>query len=354
MEIQDSLFDDTSSNMKEKEMPNFTVRELGPAGSGEGKLSHNPEKYPEGLLEHASELIRSQRCMAQITEEDDGCMDGRHAIRIAFPDGKGHFVIHEISEDDVHERAKMAGAGPMTGTMANLSAGKRGAHIDGDIESTCLYLAGCGVCGGSHTGPHGSEEKTDCGGNDAIVPITENGVRLGSRLEGRVSQHFELLGEQYSHADMAVVTERWHDALESGYFEGSTGVSRLGAMRRAMEKWQHEHPSEQPHSVVKDLDSDHQEAFIVYSYVEGYTFSQKKFRDLLHERYPEVPVEKLPEVFVLDIPRIQKIARAVCTDQNENLDTILYQQTLTGTLLYQEAALTTLEDGSMPRFVVMM
>lgn len=330
----------------------FFVQELGAVGSGEGKLGYSPERYPDGLLEYAGELIRNGDCMAEITEEDDGCMDGRHAVRVAFPDGEGHFTVHDVLDQDVHERAKMAGAGPMTGMMSYLSAGKRGEHVDGDIETTCLELATHGVCGGSHTGPHGSENKTDCGGNDAIVSIAENGVRFHGRLASQVEAHFDFLGETFQQNDIATVAHRWQDALVTGYFDGSTGVSRLGAMRRAMEQWQHKHPSERPHTVVKDLDGDHQEAFIVYSYDEQHTFSQRKFREMLQQKYPDIPTDTLPEVFVIDIPRIRRIAQAISTDENGVPDEQLYRQTLTGALLYQEAALTTLENGSMPRFAV--
>ena len=113
---------------------------------------------------------------------------------------------------------------------------------------------------------------------------------------------------------------------------------RLGAMR--------------PFAVSKHLKGEHREVAKVVNYVEGDTFSQNLYLQKMHESFPDVPIDQLPQVFALDVPRIVQIAKAKAAnypiEQRENKERAF----LYAGVAYQSATEATLTDGTMRTYVV--
>lgn len=131
--------------------------------------------------------------------------------------------------------------------------------------------------------------------------------------------------------------------LTTDYFSNSTGISRWDIVKNKIAEVQADHPSlSKPISVIKHLDSEHKERFIVKNFVQDKTFSQKLFRDKLATEYPDIDLNELPQVFVVDAWRVEKLAEAVST----------HEAALRIGMAYQEAALATLTDGTLRMFVV--
>ena len=58
----------------------------------------------DDVAQYAAELIRSGECMVDITETDDGCIDGRPAISLLYVTESGEFYEKPAYEGEGHER----------------------------------------------------------------------------------------------------------------------------------------------------------------------------------------------------------------------------------------------------------
>jgi hypothetical protein len=324
------------------------IRKTSGIAIGEGRLGYRPERYPEGLLERATELLISGECVVPVTEPDDGCIDGRHAVQVSFLDSHGVFAVHMIDEHGLnHERYKVTGGGALSGIVGEISQGKlKSGSIDTAITHLIMTLAKHTIFVGAHTGSHGHHEYTDCGGNDALEDIMRNAEKYEKELEASVRAAMLRNKEPFDKKVFDSVIGYWQEARANGFLTGSSGASRLEAIKRGIERVGAAYPSDKPRAVIKHLDNDHYEAFYVKNYLDNKTVSQKKFRDRLHAEFPDTPIDELPQLFVLDIVRLEHIAEAISESETE------YKLALTGMLLYQDAALLTLGDGTLHGFEV--
>ena len=115
-------------------------------------------------------------------------------------------------------------------------------------------------------------------------------------------------------------------------------------------KIQQKNGDESPVAASKHLRGGHREAFIVMNFSDGKTFSQADFRKKLLEQFPYVQEDDLPQVFVVDVPRIEYLARAMAKgrpDTDRAFETALFAG-----VAYQLATAATLTDGSLRTFAV--
>lgn len=117
-----------------------------------------------------------------------------------------------------------------------------------------------------------------------------------------------------------------------------------------------------PLAVIKHLRGDHKEDFIVINYVAGKTFSQAVMRRELKTSFPDMPDHMLPQVFVVDVPRIIQLA-GVIAEKNiaalrdsrpdvENPFEFATAVALQAGISYQLATACTLTDGSLRTFTI--
>ncbi|MGE5309871.1 MAG: hypothetical protein ACM3JF_02210, partial [Sphaerimonospora mesophila] len=308
----------TANNGNEEPMQ-YVINEVDSLGFGEGSLGYKPERYPDGVLKDAIDLIKSGECMVEVTDPDDGCMDGRHATKVIFMEGD-EFVTRPIEETGrQHDRSKVTGGGAIVGMMSFLSQG--GGSIARDPErpltpeqlltNVVIALGAEEVFVGAHTASANGDDATGCAANDAVDTVMRNGNEWRDNIIPMAIASLKRQGESPDLEMINTVLENWQSLLNRGFFDGSTGASRLKAIQDGIREFRKDNPSDKPRAVIKYLNSKHFEAFELRNFVPGKTFSQKKFRELLHTKYPDIDPDQLPQVFATDAWRVEQIAKAL-------------------------------------------
>lgn len=341
---------------KERTMQ-LVIREILPQGTGYGNpgVSISYEKQLKSgeltteIAEKSKEIIRSGECLKQVTDEDDGCIDGRPTEEVMFIDEDGNFyakhVSPELALEDVHIRQKVAGGGVVTGYAMQRGMGLQGESIDADFAATGAALNDAKIACGAHTGEHAHGDATDCGANDKVRTILENGVKFRSEIGGQVEALLGIAGVPFDEKTYNRVIDRWSSSLtDEAYFEGSTGKSRFDKIEDTIaDAQQRSADAAKPVAVTKNLGGDHKEDFIVVNYVEGHSFSQAHFAARLAEEFPEVNPAHRAQAFVVDVPRIVTLAQALSGD-----DEVKFAEALYAGVAYQLATAATLTDGTLP------
>lgn len=338
-------------NTEYEKNPTMLIQEIKPLGYGNpdasisyAKQIESGELRPE-VARKAVELIMSGECLVDVTEQDDGCIDGRTAAEVMFVNDEGEIETRPIM-DDAHERQKVAGGGYLTALAMYRALQGSSEHIDKDLARTVKHLSEQGVFCGAHTGAHGSDEKTDCGANDRVAEIFENGDHYQKQISADVAALLGVAGLDYDATVMQRVVSGWSMTLsEAEYFEGSTGTSRLDAIMGSIQALTAAQKPTRPLAVLKHLTGDHNEDFIYINYIEGKTFSQAKFREKLAEVFPDLRSSELAQIFVVDVPRIVTLAQAMGSNEEER-EIALYAG-----VAYQLATAATLTDGTLRNFV---
>jgi hypothetical protein len=335
-----------------------TATEVAPLGYGnpESKISYAKQmesgELTEEIAGYAAELIRSGECMQDITEKDDGCIDGRPAIEILFVDENGNLATRDIVDASNHERAKVAGGGYMTTLAMKRALDVPAGTVDEDLAGVVSTLTREKVYCGAHTGQHGHDDATDCGANDRFQPILQNGILYRQQIGETTDALLGVAGVEYDATISDKVLNGWSETLTNdAYFAGSTGASRFTVIEQGIKAAQEETGNfAKPVAVSKHLKGDHKEDFVVINYIEGKTFSQRLFADKMREKFPNVDDMKLTQTFVVDVPRIVELAQAFTKerdDSEEDFKTALYAG-----VMYQLATAATLTDGSLPNYII--
>jgi hypothetical protein len=335
-----------------------TVTEVPPLGYGnkESKISYAKQmesgELTAEIAGYAAELINGGECMQDITEEDDGCIDGRPAIEVLFVDENGNLATREIVDASNHERAKVAGGGYMTTLAMKRALDVPAGTVDEDLANVVGTLTREKVYCGAHTGQHGHGEATDCGANDKFQPILQNGILYRQEISETTSALLGAAGIEYEATIGDKVLNGWSETLTNNvYFAGSTGASRFTVIEQGIRAAQEATGDfAKPVAVSKHLNGDHKEDFIVINYIEGKTFSQRLFAEKMREKFPDVEESKLAQAFVVDVPRIVKLAQAFTKERENSEDD--FKTALYAGVMYQLATAATLTDGSLRNFII--
>lgn len=342
-------------------MKQYTVTEIAAPGFGnqEAKISHR-KSCENGTLNaemeaRMHEIIISGECMVRADVDDDGCFDGRPAELVTYVDDSGDLKTKPISfaAGDQHVRQKLAGGGYITGLAMKRGVEPAQGTIEEDLALTVDDLSEQNIHCGVHTGAQGNEENCDCGANHRIKDIFENGVLYGTEISGQVKGLLDFAGLPFSQTTMNSVFSGWASTVnQPGYFEGSTSMSRVGVILQRLHVAQKKLGASRPFAVSKHLKGPHLEVAKVVNYVEGYSFSQNLYLQKMHESFPSVPVEDLPQVFALDVPRIAQIAKAKAANYPPHERQEKEQAFLQAGIAYQSATEATLTDGTMRTFLI--
>lgn len=340
--------------------------ELDAPGVGNKNSSISVKKYEgsldkEALAKAVHEIVRSSECVVVCNHTDDGCIDGRCVIQLALPDSEG-FNIKKVDDNTGNERAKVAGGGLITSLAMYKALGEGVVSPEQDIIYIADEFAKKDIYCGGHTGIHGSEEqnKTDCGANDRFDEIIDTAIKNREQIAKVTELLVEPTGEGFSSDSLDSSFDSWSDILtKSKYFDGSNGSQRLEAIKNGILIAQENMPIDKKASVLKNLGGDHNEILLVVNYAKGRTFSQTKLRETLIEQFPGVDPNDLPQVFALDVWRIEELAHAVAdlpekatsrqrSDENRQER---FSRALHAGIAYQVATYATLTDGSLPVYV---
>lgn len=339
------------------------VIETKPLGYGnpEAAISYVKQKesgeLPADVEAAMVEAIMSGECLVEITEPDDGCIDGRTVARITYADASGAIHETEATPDDVHERYKLAGGGYMTALAMEFALNPPMGGIDEALKQVVTKLAEQDIYCGAHSGDHKKPEQhsTDCGANDKFETILENGLVYRDDIAKTADELLSVAGVEYSSKAQAEVADSWAHTLQlQSSFEKSTGESRYDTILGALKEAQAIEGDEKPLAVLKHLQGDHKEDFIVINLRAGHTFSQAKLRGEMREHFPDLPEYQLPQAFIVDVPRIVQLAEAVSNDagnKDEN-EADPFGTALQAGVSYQLATAATLTDGSLRVFII--
>ncbi len=328
----------------------YTVKEVSPLGVGnpESTISYmkqlnSGELTPE-VAESAVEFILSGEGMRQLTDADDGCIDGRRACRVVFVAESGEFDERPIEDPAEHLRAKVAGGGYITSLAMNVGLGESSGSIEQDLTTMVDDLAEANVYCGAHTGEHGHANATDCGANDKFPLILANGLRFQDAVTANTLALVREAGLNVEEALLEDVFANWKTAVDSQYGETSSGMARLDVIEDGIAKLQQtSEVKDKPVAVLKDLEGDHKEDFIIVNYRDGETFSQAALNEYLATRFPDTQAQ----AFVVDAPRIVTLAKALSGDDERG-----FHQAVCAGVAFQVATAATLTDGSLRTFIV--
>ncbi len=341
----------------------YVISEIAELGYGDPNAHISPDrKLRSGELsleavEAAAEIIKSGECMAPITKEDDGCIDGRQALSLLYPDS-GRLVKVDVDNPFKHKRAKVSGGGYITALAMKLALDPHVIDINGDLIGVAEHLTRLGIYCGVHTGGHGDETSCGCGANDNFDAILANLNNYSLQLNQTVRAWWSYCdtSEEYNE----VIEKKSNDGVATtlshkGYFAGSTGVARFKVIMEQIVKTQKQlGDTGRPLSVSKHLGGEHNEAFVIVNTVKDRTFSQAAFKEKLQQVFPDLAEEKLPQVFVIDVWRIVQLAHAMAEGRasQDLTENEAFQIALHAGLGFQLATLATLTDGSLRNFVV--
>lgn len=360
--------------MSKEHIAAANVTEISPLGFGnpEASISYVKQKesgeLPDDVENVAVEIIKSGDCLIDLTELDDGCIDGRTVIRVTYVDISGEVREVQAELSDRHERYKVAGGGYMTALAMEFAFHPPRDGIDALLREVAAYLAEHGIFCGMHSGDHqnASGGSTDCGANDKVLPIFVTAESFKTEISDTAESLIRVAGVDFDRRAQDSVEKGWATvARMSDAFEMSTGRSRYETVMGVLQEMQSTLAADEkkPLAVIKHLQGDHKEDFIVVNYVAGKTFSQAEFRSRLVAQFPDLPSDVIPQVFVVDVPRIVALARVSANKNLESLkqtlpeseldtaDELAFATALQAGVSYQLATAATLTDGSLRTFI---
>lgn len=242
---------------------------------------------------------------------DDGCGDGRPAAKVfRLIDGATGKVTEYFKKS--RRRAKVFGGGLIAASsMWRTISGnpQNGETVLGDRTFIAEKLKERGIEFGAHTDSHAKDEICGCGAIDKYPLITANAVKYKENIVGVLKA---LYGETYQDNEDAITTAfKTYGSLsqQEGYFSNASGRATMDLILGEG-------------AIVKELDKDHLEDFIVVNDVEGTTFDQRTLDRLLKER----GISEEAQAFVVDTWRGRMYADAVADIAAENLTDADMQQ----------------------------
>lgn len=339
---------------------NYKVTEIDSLGYGnpEAKISYKKKidsgEFQPEVIEKGVEVIKSGECMVDVTDPDDGCIDGRLTTHVLAPTMAGESFVDTETVDANHNRNKVAGGGYITSLVMKLALDPEVESLDEDLSEVARHLTEQGIYCGTHTGEHVHDDKNvDCGANDKFEQI----LRRGAGFMSEIGDTIRSITTQF---DLGVkfdddVIDQANAGLEgtlghADYFAGSNGKSRFKIIMENIAEVQKKANTDRAVSVSKHLGGDHNEAFIVLNTVKGKTFSQAEFHKRLVEAFPGVDEKQIPQAFIVDVPRIVELAQKMVNGRDNEEQAFMVA--LYAGLAFQFAAAAELTDGTLRRFVV--
>lgn len=270
------------------------IVELAPTGLGfgEGLIStrtqlENPESSGLTLeaLRIGAGIIKSGTPFVEVDTDanDDGCGDGR-------PTGIVYRLVNDTRQkfNKSRRRAKVFGGGLVV--AASMYRAVIGGVVAAnetvlrDRSKVADLLDQAGISYGGHTDNHAHGNASGCGAIDKYPLITENALRYRQQILATLQVIYE---DEFDNTRGAIdqVFVSYADQVDKAdsYFKNAEGIKTKELM-------------EQHGSVIKQLNDDHLEDFIVVNDINGTTFDQRGF----DEEMIKHGVKGTAQVFVVD------------------------------------------------------
>lgn len=279
-----------------------------PNGFGYGNpngISQKNRNLDFEVQQKAQEFLESDDEAFLLTEEGDGCGDGR-------------LVLLDYLEKC--PRAKMFGGGLMMMVALNIASG--------NVEDTAVKQVNEALAQlieatknsdfkfGAHDANHCGDNDCGCGAMDRFIEIIESIFRYRSENKEIIQG---LLGENFDESIYSKVQSKFDLAYENEvYSEGYSGRAAGMALKDSNS------------SEIRTLSGSHEEIAVVINDKFGTTLNQKKFQS-------EVGFQS----FSVDLWRIRYYADKFGGDSEEDKNEALY-----GMLMYTLGTSAALTDGS--------
>jgi len=307
---------------------------------GEGTISadraHHGE-YPvsDEERQRAVEVLERRRAefIVSVEADDDGCGDGRPAVRIVHLEGD---IVHEEDGELSKFRAKIFGGGlPVAASMWRAIKGRpqAGETLLGDRKFIAAKLKEKDIRYGAHTADtHGKPNACGCGMLDGYADAMHTSINARDEITGTVDMF--IAGASSNPAVEQSFSVREHLAGNKEYMADASGPK---TMRLILESG----------AIVKELGGPHLEAITIINNEPGTTVDQAKIAEILRE-------EGLPEgiqVFVVDAWRGVVYADAIADIAAEELGKDrdeAYEIAMADFLIGQFATAANLTAGDQP------
>lgn len=287
-------------------------------GFGEGTISvqaqlRSGELSPEALTIGREIIMNDPDVFVPVDEDayDDGCGDGRPAKtvfrRIDSATGKTKEYFKKS-----RRRAKLFGGGLVAASSmwrTVVGSPNDGETVLGDRQFIAAELAKNTIQFGGHTDSHASGENCGCGAIDKYPEITAMALTYQPQI---VSVLESLYGDDFADnsANIERVFNRYSELVENtDYFSNASGKASMDVLLEAG-------------AIIKELDANHLEDFIVLNDIDGTTFDQRTF----DAKLVAAGIESTAQVFVVDTWRGRMYADAIATIAARTVENVDVQQ----------------------------
>lgn len=285
-------------------------------GFGEGGISHTERQDVDTeTLDRVENVLTSPDILVPVEADDDGCGDGREVGVIYEGD--------EIRNRSLN-RSKVFGGGAMMSAAARIGLGHaRGENLYETIDEARSLLIDRGLPYGAHTGPHASEEKSDCGAIDKAPIIITNVEKYRNEIAGTIT----ALGIDTTGLDEVInAFGEYGKAIQGQDYSGAKVVNGIRREGR----------------VVKELKDEHLEMYIALNNVPGMTINQEKVREISGGKV---------QVFGVDVWRMQEQSTSMYPEDKGFSDADRHEAFLSE-LVYTLSTAATLTKGDLPVYMV--
>jgi hypothetical protein len=316
MHMEHTTQHDVSASSLAPSTNNVTLLAPHGLGYGQGSISYAARASSinvaelEAAVKSADILVPVDRDDEGRLLDDDGCGDGRKAVRVL--EGK---IIHSRSLN----RAKVFGGGVAMTAAALIGLGKAGDMPLNDLFRMALrQLQQLHIGYGAHTDRHHTDPKAcGCGAIDKAPNAIQNIVDYEQEIRGSLA----ALG-----IDSPAVDE---------VFDAFRTYAKLASKDATYEGRKVADDIIDSGVVVKDLGDDHKEMYVILNHVEDYTINQEFIRAI---------TDGEAQVFGVDVWRMQDLAkRAFAADAGK---------AFIGELVYTLGVAATLTKGDLPVYTI--
>jgi hypothetical protein len=289
-------------------------------GYGEGGISYEERKNiltSPDILNDVESAIQSNEILVPVDKDkngqmldDDGCGDGR---------GWGKIFDSVRTYTKSLNRSKVFGGGLTMGVASAIGLGKTaGKNLNQLYKSTVGRFKDRMIGYGAHTDTHAHDENCGCGAIDKAPAVVNNAVKYEAEIRGSI----EALGVDTDGLDE--IFDNYREYI--GTIEGQAYSGKEVADDVVEDG-----------KIVKELDDDHREMYIILNMVENMTVDQQLIREVSGGEV---------QVFAVDVWRMQQLAHRLYDDPEEQKQAFLSE------LVHTLAVGATLTTGDLPVYIV--
>ncbi len=290
-------------------------------GYGDGTISYEDRKEIVGheIVGKVEKVVTSNEVLVEVSVDkdgnrlcDDGCGDGRPVYRI-FQNG--------IEKAKSLFRAKVFGGGPVMAAADIIGQGKaNGSSLQDVFKRGLSTLKRNLVDFGGHTDTHAHGDNCGCGAIDKATAV----VSAVSIYADKIQESIAALGVDIDGMDEVVGNfVSYASEIEGQEYSGKKVMDEIIESGK----------------VIKELDDDHKEMFILLNTVEGYTVDQEKIREISEGKI---------QVFAVDVWRLKEIAEKLHPDESEEIQ----NKAFLSELVYTLGTAAVLTKGDLPVYMI--